>query len=309
MLPLLPAPSWWSNYFSRQLTQRQNNDVMSHDSIYCLFAIGLCAAGIGSILGMTSGVFIVPVLTVFAHLDIHTAMGASLVSVIACSCGGAGPLLNAGLTNVRLAIALEMATTLGGACGVVLAGLLSSRSLFLVFAFVLLISAFHMFACPRPRHDESKGGRVRDDKLSVNYLDIGEHAEIAYRVEHLTLGLSLMYGAALLSSLVGIGSGVLKIPAMDASLRLPIKVSTATSSFMIGVTATAGAAVYFVRGNIQPMVVAPVALGSVLGTVLGVRGLLHMADYWLRLAFAGVLVILAVQVLLISLGVSAGVPL
>jgi uncharacterized membrane protein YfcA len=256
---------------------------MSYSSIYGLFAIGLCSAGLGSVLGMTSGVFIVPVLTLFAHLDIHTAMGASLISVIGCSCGAAGPLLTTGLTNVRLAITLEMATTLGGACGIVLAGVLPSHSLFVAYALILLISAFHMFPRPRACGGEGKG--------------------------NLPLGLSLMYGAGLLSSLVGIGSGVLKVPAMDASLRLPIKVSTATSNFMIGVTATAGAADYFVRGTIQPMVVAPVVLGSVLGTVLGVRGLLLMANYRLRGAFAGVLVILAVQMLLISFGINAGAPL
>src|ERR1700679_771087 len=113
--------------------QRQNNDVMSYSSICGLFAIGLCSAGLGSVLGMTSGVWIVPGLTLFARLDIHTAMGASLISVIGCSCGAAGPLLTTGLTNVRRAITLEMATTLGGACGIVLAGVLPSHSLFFAF--------------------------------------------------------------------------------------------------------------------------------------------------------------------------------
>src|SRR5579863_4262619 len=111
--------------------------VMPLEAICGLFAIGLLTTGLGTVLGMTSGVFIVPVLIEFAHLDIHTAMGASLVSVIACSCGGAGPFLNAGLTNVRLAIVLETATTLGGACAMLLLGWLSPRSLYLIFGLAL----------------------------------------------------------------------------------------------------------------------------------------------------------------------------
>jgi uncharacterized protein len=283
---------------------------MSPEAVCWLFAIGVLTTGLGTVLGMTSGVFIVPVLTEFAHLDIHTAMGASLVSVIACSCGGAGPFLNAGLTNVRLAIVLETATTLGGASGILLAGWLSPRSLFLVFGLALLVAAGQMVTGPREWHEDSgNGGRVLTDTLNARYPDVARHSEIAYRVEHLPLGLCLMYAAGLLSSLAGIGSGVLKVPAMDASLRLPIKASTATANFMIGVTATAGAGAYFLRGNIQPMIVAPVALGSVLGTALGVRGLLHISDHRLRLAFVAVLLMLAIQMLLISLGVSAGMPL
>jgi uncharacterized membrane protein YfcA len=280
------------------------------DSICWLFAIGLLTTALGTVSGMTSGVLIVPFLTAFAHLDIHTAIGVSWVSVIACSCGGAGPFLKARLTNVRLAIVLETATTLGGACGLLFARWLSSRALFLVFALALLVSAQRMFAGPHQWQKEpGNAGRVAIDSPNAGYTDVTRHSEVGYRVEHLPVGLCLMYAASLLSSLAGISSGVLNVPAMDTSLRLPIKVSIATSSFMIGVAATAGAGNYFLRGNIQPMIVAPVALGSVLGTALGARRLPYISDRRLRVVFVMVLLILALQMLLISLGVSAGMPL
>ena len=205
-----------------------------------LFAVALGTSMLGGVLGMASGIFIVPVLTMFGRIDIHTAIGASLVSVIACSCGSAAPFLKERLTNIRLAILLETATTSGALCGVLLAGWIPTHYLFLLFAMILLLSAQQMLARRKDRVDSSS-------------------------VQRLPLGMTLMYGAGLISALLGIGSGVLKIPAMDSALRLPIKVSSATSNFMIGVTAAASAAAYFARGEIVTSVAAPVALGSVVG--------------------------------------------
>jgi uncharacterized protein len=244
-----------------------------------LFAVALGTSLLGGVLGMASGIFIVPVLTMFGGIDIHTAIGASLVSVIACSCASAAPFLKEQLTNIRLAILLETATTSGALCGVFLAGLVPTRYLYLLFAFILLLSAQQMLARRKAPQDSSS-------------------------VQRLPLGMTLMYGAGLISALLGIGSGVLKIPAMDTALRLPIKVSSATSNFMIGVTASASAAAYFARGEIVTSVAAPIALGSVVGAVLGARLLMNVPNQNLRLMFIAILGLLAVQMLLAGFGIN-----
>jgi uncharacterized protein len=256
---------------------------------------------------MASGIFIVPVLTMFGGLDIHAAVAASIVSVIACSCGSAPPSLRNGLTNVRVAIVLEVATTLGALSGVLLAGMLSVTFLYFLFAAVLVVSAWQMMARRRETLGEMEPPNLRDWantlRLHSSYPDHALGRDVFYRVRRVPLGLTLMFGAGLLAALLGIGSGVLKIPAMDTVLRLPIKVSSATSNFMIGVTAAASGVAYFARGDIDPLIAGPVALGSVFGALLGARFLTAVSGDRLRLFFVLVLVALAAQMLLSALGV------
>ena len=244
-----------------------------------LIAIAFAASAVGGMLGMAGGIFVVPILTEFLHVDIHTAIGASLVSVIACSCAGAAPLLRRGLIDIRLAVVLEVATTLGALTGVLLAGVVPVVCLLYLFAAILLLSARQMLA-------------TRDGRTSTT---------TPHHVQRLPLGMLLMYGAGLISALLGIGSGVLKTPAMDSALRLPIKVSSATSTAMIGVTAAASAGAYFMRGAIVPSVAGPVALGSVVGSILGARALLTISSHRIRVLFVIVLVALAAQMLLSAL--------
>jgi uncharacterized membrane protein YfcA len=257
---------------------------------------------------MAGGMFIVPLLTVCGGLDIHIAVAASIVSVIACSCGSAASFLAHGLTHIRLAITLEVATTLGALTGVCVAGHLPASSLCVLFAAVLLISAWQMASGRRAPIDSIDDTRTADWatalalRLHSSYPDPTHGRPIFYRVRRLRLGLALMYGAGLISALLGIGSGVLKIPAMDSALRLPIKVSSATSNFMIGVTAAASGVAYFLQGTMQPMIAGPVAIGSVVGAWLGARLLLRLPGDKLRLVFVGVLVLLAVQMLLTAAG-------
>jgi uncharacterized protein len=263
-----------------------------------LFAVSLGASALGGMLGMASGIFIVPVLTTCGHLDIRSAIGASIVSVIACSCGSAAPFLKGRLTNVRLAIVLETATTAGALSGVLLAGVIPASHLFFIFGIILLLSAYQMLA---KRRDPALGatqpltGRSMARRLDSSYPDRALGHDIAYRVERLPMGMILMYGAGLISALLGIGSGVLKVPAMDTALRLPIKVSSATSNFMICVTAAASASAYFVRGDIVAPIAGPVALGSVVGAILGARFLMSISNDRIRLLFVVVLVALAAQ--------------
>jgi uncharacterized membrane protein YfcA len=271
-----------------------------------LFAVSVAASALGGMLGMASGIFIVPILTMFGHIEIHTAIGASIVSVIACSCGGAPPLLRGRLTNVRLAIVLETATTIGALTGVLLAGILPIPFLYFLFAVILFLSAQQMLARRRdpslPSIPAADRHWIAGLRLDSSYPD-RELGEVSYRVRRVPLGMVLMYGAGLISALLGIGSGVLKIPAMDTAMRLPIKVSSATSNFMIGVTAAASAGAYFMRGNIVTEIAGPVALGSVLGAIMGARVLMIVSNERLRLLFVIILVALGIQMLLTVFGV------
>jgi hypothetical protein len=272
-----------------------------------LFAVSLGASALGGMLGMASGIFIVPLLTIFGRVEIHTAIGASIVSVIACSCGGAAPFLKGRLTNIRLAIVLETATTLGAVTGVLLMGVVPVPFLYFLFAVILLLSAQQMLAkrgdLGRMFEPADTGHWAAKLRLDSSYPDRALGREVAYRVQRVPMGMLLMYGAGLISALLGIGSGVLKIPAMDTALRLPIKVSSATSNFMIGVTAAASAGAYFMRGNIITAVAGPVALGSVVGAVVGARILMVVSNEKLRLLFVSVLLVLSIQMLLSAFGV------
>jgi uncharacterized membrane protein YfcA len=272
-----------------------------------LFAVSMAASALGGMLGMAGGIFIVPILTIFGHIEIHTAIGASIVSVIACSCGGAAPFLKSRLTNVRLAIVLETATTMGALTGVLLAGIMPVSYLYFIFAAILFTSAHQMLARRRDpvvASALSEASRSSDALgLNSSYPDRELGREVSYRVHRVALGMVLMYGAGLISALLGIGSGVLKIPAMDTAMRLPIKVSSATSNFMIGVTAAVSAGVYFMRGSIVTEVAGPVAFGSVLGAIVGARLLLILSNDKLRLLFVVILIVLGIQMLLTVFGV------
>jgi len=272
-----------------------------------LFAVSMAASALGGMLGMASGIFIVPLLTMFGHVEVHTAVGASIVSVIACSCGGAAPFLKNRLTNIRLAIVLETATTTGALTGVLLAGIVPVSYLYLLFAAILFLSAHQMLA---KRHNPvlasaPAAGCNWSDALELDsrYHDRELGREVTYRVHRVGPGMVLMYGAGLISALLGIGSGVLKIPAMDTAMRLPIKVSSATSNFMIGVTAAASAAVYFLRGSIVTEIVGPIAFGSVLGAIAGARILPIVPNDRLRLLFVAILIALGIQMLLTVFGI------
>lgn len=274
-----------------------------------LFLVAFGTSALGGTMGMASGIFIVPVLTLFGHLDMRTAVATSLVSVIACSCGGAASCLRERLTNVRLALVLETATTMGALTGVLLVGWIPVPVLFFLFAAILLLSAWQMMTRSNSDGTRPDGkAEARPDVLGLNgvYPDKSLGREVAYEVRRLPLGMLFMYAAGLVSALLGIGSGVLKIPAMDTALRLPIKVSSATSNFMIGVTAAASAGAYFMRGDINPIIAGPVALGSVVGAALGSNVLMRLRNERIRMLFVVVLLILAVQMILQALGIHWG---
>src|SRR4051794_24249275 len=263
------------------------------------FAISVGAGLLGSLLGLGGGIIVVPALTLLLRIDIRYAIGASLVSVIATSSGAAAAYVRERMTNLRVAMLLELATTPGAITGAYLAGVIGGRWLYIIFGVMMGYSALAMF---RKRH-ELAGREVPPDRLADrlrlhgSYFDEAAGREVAYRVTRTPVGFALMYVAGTVSGLLGIGSGALKVPAMDLAMGLPIKVSTATSNFMIGVTAAASAGVYFARGDIDPVVAAPVAAGVLLGATAGSRLLGKLQSQKIRILFVLVLLWVSLQML------------
>jgi len=236
----------------------------------------------------------VPVLTLVLGVDFRYAAGASLVSVIATSSGAAAAYVKEHLTNLRVAMFLEIGTTAGAITGGLIAGIIQPRWLYVLFGLMLAYSAVAMFQ--KGRHVQGEAPRDRwADRLRLHgkYYDEAEGCEVSYRVAHSWTGLGLMYVAGIVSGLLGIGSGALKVTAMDLAMRLPIKVSSATSNFMIGVTAAASAGVYFARGDINPFIAAPVALGVLIGATAGSKMLGRLKSGAVRAVFLVVLIYIA----------------
>ena len=261
------------------------------------FGISVGAGLLGALLGLGGGVIVIPVLVLLLKVDIRYAIGASIVSVIATSSGAAAAYVRERMTNLRLAMFLEVATASGALTGAYVAGVVNARWLHLVFGAILALSSVAMLrggggGLGRNVAPDSLADRLR---LHGSYFDEALGREVEYRVTRTRLGFALMYVAGIVSGLLGIGSGILKVPAMDLAMRMPMKASTATSNFMIGVTAGAGAGVYFMRGDIQPFVAAPVAAGVLLGAMVGAR-LLGRAPGWLvRRVFVVVLLWVSVE--------------
>jgi uncharacterized protein len=265
-----------------------------------VFAASLAAGWIGALVGVGGGIFVVPLLTLAFGLPIYEAIGASIVSVIATSSGAAAAYVRDHITNLRLGMFLEIATTLGALSGALLATRVPQGALYIVFGLMLAVSVIPMLA---RLGEELPRGVVSDQlaralRLPSTYPDVRLGGFVAYEVTRVPQGFSLMYLAGLISGLLGIGSGVFKVLAMDSVMRLPMKVSTTTSNFMIGVTAAASAGIYFARGDIHPFVAAPVALGVLAGATIGARTLTHLSNKRLRLLYIPLLAIVAAEMLL-----------
>ena len=257
------------------------------------------AGALGALLGLGGGVVLVPVLTLLLGIDIRYAIGASIVSVIATSSGAAAAYVRDGITNTRLGMFLEIGTTTGAVTGALVGGWLSGRALYVIFAAVLCYSAFVMF---RKRNEEQPAQERGDSmaqrlRLHGAYYDAALGRTVEYQATNTLPVLGLTYVAGMVSGLLGIGGGPLKVPAMDIAMKLPIKVSSATSNFMIDVTAAASAGLYFTRGQINPILAAPVAVGVLGGAVAGARVMKRTPGRIIRLIFAVLLPVLAFQML------------
>ncbi len=254
------------------------------------------AGFLGSLTGLGGGVVIVPLLTLAFGVDIRYAIGASLVSVIATSSGAAAAYVKEGYSNIRIGMVLEIATTTGALAGAALAAHLPTAAIAVVFGVVLLLSAW-LSSRPKVEHDESAAPDWLASKLSLDSHYPTPLGVQTYRVRGVPGGFGLMFVAGALSGLLGIGSGAVKVLAMDHVMRIPFKVSTTTSNFMIGVTAAASAGVYLNRGYIDPGLAMPVMLGVLAGSTAGARILGHAPTKALRLLFAVVIAALAIEMI------------
>jgi uncharacterized membrane protein YfcA len=265
-----------------------------------LLATSILAGLLGSLSGLGGGVVIVPVLTVIFHVDIHYAIGASLVSVIATSSGAAAAYVREGFSNIRIGMFLEIATTLGALLGAWLTTRVPTHSIGFIFGIVLLYSAY---ASIKKRQDEHT--QQQPDPLALRLKLQGTFPSTPtmhqdYVAQRVPAGFGLMTLAGTLSGLLGIGSGAVKVVAMDQAMRLPFKVSTTTSNFMIGVTAAASAGLYLHSGYIAPALAFPVMLGVLLGSLIGSRILVRAQVRTLRLIFALVIVALGIEMIINS---------
>ncbi|HEV2382994.1 MAG TPA: sulfite exporter TauE/SafE family protein [Terriglobia bacterium] len=260
--------------------------------------LGAGLAGfLGALTGLGGGVVIVPLLTLVFGADLHYAMGASLVSVIATSSGAAAAYVKEGYSNIRVGMFLEIATTAGALFGAFLVARVSTRAIGVVFGVVLLLSAYLASRPRKPAAAPVSAPGPAKSRLRLHSSFPTPQGQRAYDVRRVPLGFSLMFVAGTLSGLLGIGSGAFKVLAMDRAMRIPFKVSTTTSNFMIGVTAAASAGVYLSRGYIDPGLAMPVMLGVLPGSLLGTRVLVKTHPDRLRVVFGLVVAALAVEMI------------
>ena len=263
-----------------------------------LIALGSFAAGLlGALTGLGGGIVIVPMLTLVFHVHLRYAAGAALVSVIATSSGAGAAYVREGFTNIRLAMFLEIATVLGALAGAYAAAFVPPRALAVAFAAVLLHAAYRSLR-PHPDRATISAPHPWAAPLRLNGVEpLPDGGGRAYTVQSVPLGFAIMSVAGAISGLLGIGSGALKVLALDQTMRLPYKVSAATSNFMIGVTAAASAGIYIRRGYVDPGLAFPVMIGVLLGALVGARLLAAAPTRHLRTLFTVVIVVLAIEML------------
>jgi len=270
---------------------------MTNLEFTALVALGSFTAGfLGSLTGLGGGVVLVPFLTLLFKVDIRYAVGASLVSVIATSSGAAAAYVKEGFSNILIGMFLEIATTLGALFGAFLAAVVSTKSIGVIFGLVLLYSAYMSTKQQRDTYTDDPPDPLAT-RLGMNGVYPSLTGPREYHVHRVPLGFSLMFGAGALSGLLGIGSGAVKVLAMDQAMGIPFKVSTTTSNFMIGVTAAASAGVYLSRGYIDPALAMPVMLGVLAGSLIGARILAKTKTQQLRIVFGGVIALLGLEML------------
>ena len=271
--------------------------------------IAVPAGFLGSLVGLGGGIIITPALTILFGFDIKYAIGASIVAVIATSSGSAIAFVKDHVSNMRVGMLLEVFTTAGGVVGALMAGVFSSKLLYIFFSLILLNSFYGMLKktglITKLKKEEEK---VENDKyadkykLNSTYYDKATGETVKYNVTNVPQGSLVMFGAGFASGLLGIGSGAFKVVALDTYMKLPIKVSTATSNFMMGVTATASALIYFFNGTINPVVAAPIAIGTLIGSRTGAKVMQRLDAKYIRYIFLPILLFTIINMLLKGLG-------
>jgi uncharacterized protein len=282
-------------------------------TVWLLLLTGVGAGAFGSMLGIGGGVLIIPALVLGFDVPVHVAVATSLVAVIATSSAATSVYVGRGLTNMRLGMTLELATTLGGIAGGLLAATLPAKTLLIVFALFLVPIAVLLVRGKTERGeavDAPAAARGRSDRtrrgLGGVYYNARTDEFLAYETRNLPIGMGLSLVAGGLSGLLGVGGGILKVPAMNLAMGIPLRVAAATSNFMIGVTAAASLVIYVQRGLLDPLISAPVALGVTGGALVGTYIAPKVSSLLLARIFAVLLALIAVQTLLRALGVGHG---
>ncbi|MGF7081792.1 sulfite exporter TauE/SafE family protein [Mucilaginibacter sp. UYCu711] len=270
---------------------------MSVIELTIIILIGSYFAGLlGSLTGLGGGFIIIPLLTLVLHVDIHYAIGASLISVIATSSGSAAAYVKEGITNMRLGMFLEIATTAGAMAGAILAIYTSTHYIAILFGMILISSA--VMSLYEKKDNLVKHTSYLGNKLKLNSSYPTADGIVEYSVTNVVGGFFMMLFAGVISGLLGIGSGALKVVAMDGLMRIPFKVSTTTSNFMIGVTAAASAVVYLQRGYIDPGLSMPVVVGVLFGAMTGSKILVNStSSKWVRIMFSVIVSVIAIQMI------------
>lgn len=299
----------FSNFYtSHILSTKVQYHLILDSNIYAsllVIFLGAIIAGIfGALVGLGGGILIVPLLTLVFKFPIYIAIGASIISIIATSSESAALFVKEHMVNLRVGMFLEIATSLGAIGGAFLAGLLAPNILSVLFGIILFILALTLhFNRNHKDHIQIENDSTAEYlKLNSSYEDRYNNKKIAYNVTRTPFGLVIMYFAGLISGILGIGSGTFKVLGMDMVMGLPMKVSTTTSSMMIGVTAAASAGIYFSRGDIVPLITAPVALGTLLGAFIGSHLFKHLSSNLLTGLFQVALVLVSIEMVLQGMG-------
>lgn len=261
-----------------------------------LLAASYCAGLLGSLTGLGGGVVVIPVLTLCFGVDFHYAVGAALVASIATSSGSGSAYVKEGITNIRLGMFLEIATTIGAVCGAAVAIYLNSNTIAIIYGSVLVLTAA-MQQRRKSDHDGVVGSEMARRLKLYGSWPQKDGTMKHYQLRHVGGGFSVMYVAGVLSGILGIGSGVLKVIAMDGIMKVPFKVSTTTSNFMMGVTACASAVIYVQRGNIVPGMACPVMIGVLFGALTGAKLLKRLDVRLLRRIFCIVILMVAANMI------------
>lgn len=261
-----------------------------------LLAASYCAGLLGSLTGLGGGVVVIPVLTLCFGVDFHYAVGAALVASIATSSGSGSAYVKEGVTNIRLGMFLEIATTIGAVCGAAVAIYLNSNTIAIIYGSVLVLTAA-MQQRRKSDHDGVVGSEMARRLKLFSSWPQKDGTMKHYQLRHVGGGFSVMYVAGVLSGILGIGSGVLKVIAMDGIMKVPFKVSTTTSNFMMGVTACASAVIYVQRGNIVPGMACPVMIGVLFGALTGAKLLKRLDVRLLRRIFCIVILMVAANMI------------
>lgn len=280
---------------------------MLHTALLML-GVGIFAGIMGSILGIGGGMIVTPIVTLAMGLDIKYAIGASIIAVIATSSGSTIAFLKDDVLNLRVAMFLEIATTIGAIIGALLTGAFEPMILYILFGSLLVFSSWNMYR--KTRSGQEVLQQVHADKwaekfnLNSSYYDKNTKQQVDYQVENVPGGFLIMLGAGLASGMLGIGSGAFKVMAMDGAMKMPLKPSSATSNLMMGVTAAASATVYFFNGSIRPDLAVPLALGILGGSTIGTRIMQILPSKIIRLIFIPILLYLGLQMILKGFGVT-----